>query len=133
MPVIANGVVSALSSVSDAFCGTTVALIVSPSTRDAFHVSTFPVTAHEDWTVFDVIGRLELRLDSDRKEEILPVNGYFTEAVIRCANAVVRHFDEPSEPQAEWLLIDELNRAHMDRAFGEQLNLLKEGYLYLCF
>ena len=34
MPVIANGVVRALSSVSDAFCGTTVALIVSPSTRE---------------------------------------------------------------------------------------------------
>ena len=33
MPVIANGVVRALSSVSDAFCGTTVALIVSPSTK----------------------------------------------------------------------------------------------------
>jgi 5-methylcytosine-specific restriction protein B len=91
---------------------------------DAFHVSTFPVTAHEDWTVFDVIGRLELRLHSDRKEEIVPVNGYFTEAVVRCANAVVRHFDEPTEPQAEWLLIDELNRAHMDRAFGELFTVL---------
>ena len=34
MPVIANGVVRALSSVSDAFCGTTVARIVSPSTRE---------------------------------------------------------------------------------------------------
>jgi len=91
---------------------------------DAFHVSTLPVTAHEDWTVFDVIGRLELRLHSDRKEEIVPVNGYFTEAVVRCANAVVRHFDQPTEPQAEWLLIDELNRAHMDRAFGELFTVL---------
>src|ERR1039457_5751020 len=34
LPVIASGVVRALSSVSDAFCGTTVALIVSPSTRE---------------------------------------------------------------------------------------------------
>jgi len=91
---------------------------------EAFHVSAFPVTAHEDWTVFDVIGRLELRLHSDRKEEIVPVNGYFTEAVVRCANAVVRHFDQPTEPQAEWLLIDELNRAHMDRAFGELFTVL---------
>jgi len=91
---------------------------------DAFHVSAFPVTAHEDWTVFDVIGRLELRLTGDRKEEIVPVNGYFTEAVVRCANAVVRHFDEPTEPQAEWLLIDEINRAHMDRAFGELFTVL---------
>ena len=91
---------------------------------DAFQVSTFPVTAHEDWTVFDVIGRLELRLHEDRKEEIVPVNGYFTESVVRCANCVVRHFDDPSEPQADWLLIDELNRANMDRAFGELFSVL---------
>jgi 5-methylcytosine-specific restriction protein B len=91
---------------------------------EAFNVSTLPVTAHEDWTVFDVIGRLELRLHPDRKEEIVPVNGYFTQAVIRCANAVVRHFDDPNEPQAEWLLIDELNRAHIDRAFGELFTVL---------
>lgn len=91
---------------------------------DAFHVSAFPVTAHEDWTVFDVVGRLELRLHADRKEEIAPVNGYFTESVIRCANAVVKHFDDGDEPQAEWLLIDELNRAHMDRAFGELFTVL---------
>ena len=91
---------------------------------ESFHVSSLPVTAHEDWTVFDVIGRLELRLDKDRKEEIVPVNGYFTEAVIRCANSIVRHFDEPTEPQAEWLLIDEINRAHMDRAFGELFTVL---------
>ena len=91
---------------------------------ESFHVSTLPVTAHEDWTVFDVIGRLELRLNSERKEEIVPVNGYFTEAVIRCANWIVRHFDNPTEPQAEWLLIDEINRAHTDRAFGELFTVL---------
>ncbi len=91
---------------------------------EAFNASIFPVTAHEDWTVFDVIGRLELRLHEDRKEEIVPVNGYVTEAVIRCANTTVLHFDDPAEPQAEWLLIDELNRAHMDRAFGELFTVL---------
>ena len=91
---------------------------------DAFQVSTFPVTAHEDWTVFDVIGRLELRLRGYDKEEITPVNGYFTECVVRCANSIVRHFDNPAEPQAEWLLIDELNRANMDRAFGELFAVL---------
>lgn len=99
------------SSLARALCG-------------AFHASAFPVTAHEDWTVFDLIGRLELRLHEDRKEEIVPVNGYFTESVIRCANTIVRHFDDPTEPQAEWLLIDELNRAHMDRAFGELFTVL---------
>jgi hypothetical protein len=90
----------------------------------AFNVSTFPVTAHEDWTIYDVIGRLELRLTEDRKEEITPVNGALTEAVIRCGNNVVQHFDDPNHPQAEWLLIDELNRAHLDKAFGELFSVL---------
>ena len=91
---------------------------------NAFNVSTFAVTAHEDWTIYDVIGRLELRLTEDRKEEITPVNGALTEAVIRCGNNVVQHFDDSRLPQAEWLLIDELNRAHLDRAFGELFSVL---------
>lgn len=90
----------------------------------AFHVSTYAVTAHEDWTTFDVIGRLELRLAEDRKEEIVPVNGALTEAVIRCGNNIVGHFDDRDQPQAEWLLIDELNRAHLDKAFGELFSVL---------
>jgi 5-methylcytosine-specific restriction protein B len=91
---------------------------------NAFNVSVYAVTAHEDWTIYDVIGRLELRLTEDRKEEITPVNGALTEAVIRCGNNIVQHFDDPTQPQAEWLLIDELNRAHLDRAFGELFSVL---------
>jgi MoxR-like ATPase len=90
---------------------------------EAFGVETLPVTAHEDWSTFEVIGRQELRATPDG-EEISPVNGFFTEAVIRCAGAVVRHFDEPAEPQACWLVIDELNRAQPDKAFGELFSVL---------
>jgi 5-methylcytosine-specific restriction protein B len=90
----------------------------------AFGATFLPVTAHEDWSVFDVIGRQELRVDADGKEEIVPVNGFFADAAIGCAGAVVRHFDDPSQPQAMWLLIDELNRAHIDRAFGELFTVL---------
>ena len=89
-----------------------------------FNASIYGVTAHEDWTIYDVIGRLELRLTEDRREEIVPVNGALTEAVIRCGNNIVRHFDDPLLPQAEWLLIDELNRAHLDKAFGELFSVL---------
>ena len=92
---------------------------------EAFNASTYPVTAHEDWTIYDVIGRLELRLSSDRKEEIVPVNGAFTEAVIRCANNIVLHFDNKEDhPQAEWLLLDEFNRCRPDKAFGELFTVL---------
>lgn len=90
----------------------------------AFHVSLLPVTAHEDWTTFEVIGRQELRVDDAGKEEIVAVNGFFTESVILCAGNLVKHFDDPDTPQGTWLLIDELNRAHMDKAFGELFTVL---------
>ncbi|HUW15062.1 MAG TPA: AAA family ATPase [Anaerolineae bacterium] len=90
----------------------------------AFHCSALPVTAHEDWTTYEVIGRQTLVVDEQGREQIIPLNGFFTEAVIRCAGQMVRHFDNPDEPQATWLLIDELNRAHIDRAFGELLTVL---------
>jgi 5-methylcytosine-specific restriction protein B len=90
----------------------------------AFHCGVLQVTAHENWSTYEVIGRQELRVDSDGHEEIWPVNGYFTEGVVRCAGGLVRHFDDPDEPQATWLLIDELNRAHADKAFGELFTIL---------
>ena len=91
---------------------------------DAFNAELLPVTAHEDWSTFEVIGRQELRVGQDGHEEIVPVNGHFTEAVIRCAGNIPRHQDDATTPQATWLLIDELNRAHPDRAFGELFSVL---------
>lgn len=90
----------------------------------AFHCSAMPVTAHEEWSAFEVVGRQELRVGGDGKETIEPVNGFFTEAVVQCAGSIVRHFDDPAQPQATWLLIDEMNRAHIDRAFGELFTVL---------
>lgn len=90
----------------------------------AFNVDLLPVTAHDDWSTFEVIGRQELRVDESNHEEIVPVNGHFTEAVIRCAGNIPSHVDNPAKRQATWLLIDELNRAHPDKAFGELFSVL---------
>jgi MoxR-like ATPase len=90
----------------------------------SFNVDLVPVTAHDDWSTFEVIGRQELRVDENNNEEIVPINGHFTEAVIRCAGSIPSHIDNPEKRQATWLLIDELNRAHPDKAFGELFSVL---------
>src|ERR1700693_2249286 len=64
----------------------------------AFGAELMTVTAHEDWTTFDVVGRQELTVDTDGNERIVPVNGYFTEAALRCAAAGVKHLDYTKTP-----------------------------------
>lgn len=91
---------------------------------EAFGADYLLVTAHEEWSSFEVIGRHELRVDKNGNEEIVGVNGFFTEAAIQCAGAFVRHADNEEEAQATWLIIDELNRAQPDKAFGELFSVL---------
>ena len=90
----------------------------------AFNSELTSVTAHEEWSTFEVVGRQELRVSDSGAEEIVPVNGHFTEAVIECAGKIPKHLDDERNPQATWLLIDELNRSNPDRAFGELFSVL---------
>jgi len=90
----------------------------------AFGCRLMSVTAHEEWSAYEVIGRQELSVDSDQRESIVPVNGFFSEAVVECAGLISQHDAYPSQPQAAWLMIDELNRAHPDRAFAELFSVL---------
>jgi len=92
----------------------------------AFGVEAIHATAREDWTGFDVVGGQDLVVSDDGKEVLQPKHGWYTEAAIRCAGAVSRNLDdaEVHPEQATWLVIDELNRANMDRAFGELFSVL---------
>jgi 5-methylcytosine-specific restriction protein B len=92
----------------------------------AFGAATLESTAREDWTAFDIIGGQELVVDEENHEVLKPVHGWFTEAAIECAGSVSRNLDdqEANPEQATWLVIDELNRANIDRAFGELFSVL---------
>ncbi|GAB5493708.1 MAG: hypothetical protein Phog2KO_39230 [Phototrophicaceae bacterium] len=84
-----------------------------------FNVNIATATAHPEWSVFDVIGRQELRINEQGQEEIIPVNGNVVQSIIDCAGQIVKNEDDPTQAQAVWLIIDELNRCEIDRAFGE--------------
>ena len=92
----------------------------------AFQVNALQATAREDWSAFDVIGGQELVVDEGNHESLRPRHGWFTEAAIQCAGSVSKNLDDPElhPEQATWLVIDELNRANMDRAFGELFSVL---------
>lgn len=64
----------------------------------------FTVTASADWTTFDTIGGYAMR--KDQTLEFRP--GAFLRAL----------------KEQKWLLIDEINRADVDRAFGELMTVL---------
>ena len=81
---------------------------------DAFNVSLRRETANPEWSVYDVIGSQSL----DSKGGVQPRHGIVTRSILDCAATTVRHLDKGQGPQGQWLLIDEMNRAEIDRAFG---------------
>lgn len=64
----------------------------------------FPATASADWTTYDTIGGYAMQKDGDLAFR----PGVFLSAL----------------EEHKWLLIDELNRADIDRAFGELMTVL---------
>jgi energy-coupling factor transporter ATP-binding protein EcfA2 len=78
-------------------------LIGTVARRELFSAGYLPVTASADWTTSDTIGR-----DRRVPDGILFEPGVFVEAV----------------ESGRWLIIDELNRCDMDRAFGPLFTVL---------
>ena len=81
---------------------------------DAFNVRLRKETANAEWSVYDVIGSRTLNAEGGTE----PKHGIVTAAILDCAATTVSHLDSGRGLQGEWLLIDEVNRAEIDRAFG---------------
>ena len=81
---------------------------------EAFNVSLRCETGNPEWSVYDVIGSQSLNAEAG----VQPRHGLVTRSILDCAATTVRHLDKGEGPQGQWLLIDEMNRAEIDRAFG---------------
>jgi 5-methylcytosine-specific restriction protein B len=72
------------------------------------------VTASSDWTTYDVVGGLK-KVGNDLK----PYKGCVIKAVEKCANS-----------NGHWLILDEFNRADIDKAFGAVFTAVDHGKVY---
>lgn len=88
---------------------------------EAFNVSTALTTATSDWSTYDVIGGFQPDGSQGNSVEVLaPWLGEVTRAALDCANTTALHETDPQAQakQAHWLIVDEFNRAEIDKAFG---------------
>lgn len=94
---------------------------------------TFQVeTATADWSTYDVVGGLQPKITQQggfQAETIAPWEGHVTRALLECASTVARNRDDAENhpAQAHWLIIDEFNRAEIDRAIGGLYTVLGGG------
>jgi MoxR-like ATPase len=100
---------------------TTLARILA----DAFDSSLSTTTATAEWSSFDVIGGMQPSPSGDGS--LVPVLGSVSSAAITCAEQVRDNLAGNSETQAHWLLIDELNRADIDKAIGSLYTVLSQS------
>jgi len=104
---------------------TTLAGVVA----DALGCSYATETATADWSTFDVVGGLQPAVGQHDTEVLKPWLGHVPRAALRCADAIVLHADDPAANplQAHWLVIDEFNRAEIDKAVGPLYTVLGGG------
>ncbi|GEM_PF-1714167 len=78
-------------------------------------------TATADWSTFDTIGGYQ---PSKTEEELVFKPGQF----LRCFKE-----KEKGKPKNKWLVIDEINRADIDKAFGQLFSVLSRDSVKLPF
>lgn len=80
-------------------------------------------TANPEWSVYDVVGSQTLHASG---KGLQPVHGVVTHGVMECCSCVSAHLAADSQEQAVWILLDEMNRAEIDRAFGSLFTALAD-------
>jgi MoxR-like ATPase len=109
---------------------TTLARILA----DAFAVHLLESTATSDWSPFHVVGGLRPAADGS----LQPSYGKVADAALKCAINVRADMtaeaegepspdESPTRRQGTWLLIDEFNRADIDKAIGSLYTLLSSS------
>ncbi len=94
----------------------------------AFEADLETTTATSEWSPFQVVGGLRPNADGGLE----PMLGAVPRAALKCAESV-RDQPETNEtgstagPVATWLLIDEFNRADIDKAIGSLYTLLSSA------
>ena len=97
---------------------------IAKALADAYGCEAITHTASADWTPFETAGGLQLNFENG-VESMKPHAGIITSAIVACLNHVAAEMaGESTDYKAAWLVIDEINRANIDAAFGPYFNAL---------
>jgi MoxR-like ATPase len=85
---------------------------------DVFGTTLDETTGTPEWSTYDVIGGLRPAIGPRGSEVLQPWLGNVAAAALECCHTVQANLDTGAGPQANWVLIDELSRADIDKAVG---------------
>lgn len=88
-------------------------------------------TAHGEWNALDVVGGFWPQPQPDGTTQLVFRNGCVTEAILRNWVQIDDGLIWRPTPHRTWLIIDELNRADMDRAMGSLFTALESQRLMI--